>query len=253
MPATERLDYERNFHDRQASQRAETFCRNPRALCFSVDDYLDHETWIRPAFSRLGDLTGKCVLDYGCGHGMAAVVLAGRGARVTGFDLSAAYVREAALRARANDVLAIFVQADAHRLPFADGCFDAIWGNAILHHLDLDVAGREIRRVLRPGGIAVFCEPWGGNPLLRWARRHVPYRGKERTPDEQPLKADDLARLRENFPDLKWEGFQLFSMVRRTVRLPAVIAGLEHCDRLLLRRAPFLKKWCRYMVMTLRR
>jgi len=48
----------------------------------------------------------------------------------------------------------------------------------ILHHLDLTVAARELRRVLRPGGVAVFCEPWGGNPLLNFARRRLPYAGK---------------------------------------------------------------------------
>jgi len=52
------------------------------------------------------------VLDYGCGHGMAAVVLARRGARVTAFDLSARYVAEAAARARANGVNVGFLQAD---------------------------------------------------------------------------------------------------------------------------------------------
>jgi len=45
-------------------------------LHFDTDTYLDHETWVRPAFARLGDLQGKAALDYGCGHGMAAVVMA---------------------------------------------------------------------------------------------------------------------------------------------------------------------------------
>src|SRR5213076_2968969 len=134
---------------------------------------------------------GRRLLDYGCGHGMASVVLARAGARVTAMDLSHGYLREAATRALANDVTLSLVQADGERLPFADGSFDRIWGNAVLHHLDLEQAGSELRRVLRPGGVAVFCEPWGGNPLLRFARRHLPYPAKERTPDEQPLRSRD--------------------------------------------------------------
>jgi ubiquinone/menaquinone biosynthesis C-methylase UbiE len=46
----------------------------------------------------------------------------------------------------------------ASELPFADGGFDLVFGHAVLHHLpDLDVAFREFRRVLRPGGVVAFC------------------------------------------------------------------------------------------------
>jgi ubiquinone/menaquinone biosynthesis C-methylase UbiE len=47
---------------------------------------------------------------------------------------------------------------DAQELPFADDSFDLVFGHAVLHHLpDLDVAFREFRRVLRPGGRLAFC------------------------------------------------------------------------------------------------
>src|SRR5262245_8040667 len=154
---TDRLDSERAFHDRQALDRSASFRAAPDRLQFSDDSYLDHETWVRPAFAALGDVTGLRVLDYGCGHGMAAVVLARRGARVMAFDLSPGYLAEARNRARANGVCVDYVCADGERLPFADGSFDRVWGNAVLHHLDMDRAARELRRVLRPGGSAVFC------------------------------------------------------------------------------------------------
>jgi SAM-dependent methyltransferase len=219
----------------------------------SDDDYLDHESWVRPAFDRLGDLSGKQALDYGCGHGMGAVVLARRGAVVRGFDLSEEYVAEARLRAAANGVSAAFQPADAHDLPYADESFDAVWGNAILHHLDLTQAARELRRVMRPGAVAVFCEPWGGNPLLRWARRRLPYPGKGRTPDEDPLRDRDVDQIRAVFPDLETTGFQLTSMLRRAVRIMPLIRTLDHLDAVLLRRFSGWKKWCRYMVLTIRR
>src|SRR5262249_44523905 len=49
MPATDRLAAERRFHDRQAEGRAADLAGDD-ALRFHDDDYLDHETWIRPAF-----------------------------------------------------------------------------------------------------------------------------------------------------------------------------------------------------------
>jgi SAM-dependent methyltransferase len=249
----DRLHSERTFHDQQAQQRAVTFAQSPDDLRFVDDVYLDHETWIRPALERLGPLAGLSVLDYGCGHGMAAVVLARRGASVTAFDLSPGYLAEAQARARANGVEVTFVQADGERLPFADGCFDRVWGNAVLHHLDLHQAGRELFRVLRPGGIAVFCEPWGENPLLHWARRHWHYAGKGRTRDEQPLRRRDLCVLRRVFPRMKTEGFQLLSMVRRVLPDGRLVAPLQRADDWLLTMWPGVQIFCRYFVLSLPR
>lgn len=246
MVHAERLRSEREFHDQQARQRAPELTRD--ALTFSDAAYLDHESWIRPALARLGDVCGRQILDLGCGHGMAAVVLGRRGARVTGLDLSTGYLSEARQRARANGVTVDWVAADAERLPFADETFDGIWGNAILHHIDLERIGRELARVLRPGGVAVFCEPWGENPLLAWARRHWPYPGKQRTPDEVPLDRAGIRRLRRSFGDVAVEGHQLLSMVGRVV---GPRPWLARWDTRLLRWLPGLQRWCRYVVLTL--
>ncbi len=248
----ERLQSEQDFHDRQAARRAESF-DDPTRLRFADADYLDHETWIRPAFEQLGRLTGRRALDFGCGHAMMAVVLARHGAEVDAFDLSAGYLQEAQRRAEANDVRIRFTQADGERLPYPDASFDAIWGNAILHHLDLSRGAREIQRVLRPGGVAVFCEPWGGNPILEAARRWLPYPGKQRTRDEQPLRAEGVAALREVFPDLEIDGYQLLGMVRRVVRWGPLTRWLDGVDAALLPRLTFLGRFCRYVVLTLRR
>jgi SAM-dependent methyltransferase len=245
----DRLTTERQFHDEQARGRAAYNVR----LCFDDAAYLDHETWVRPAFARLGEVRGQRVLDCGCGHGMAAVVLARAGARVTAFDLSGGYVEEARARANANGVLVDFARADGERLPFADGAFDRVWGCAILHHLDLTKAGVELRRVLRPGGVAVFCEPWGGNPLLNLARKRLPYHGKHRTPDERPLTPAEVQQLTRIFESVEVRGFQLLGMARRVVRARRLRAQLDWCDDMLLSRVPALERWCRYVVLTLQR
>lgn len=242
---------EQEFHDRQAAERATWFERCPAALCFDADAYLDHESWVRPAFDLLGPLAGLDVLDYGCGHGMAATVLTRAGARVTAFDLSAGYVAEARARAVANTASIHFLQADGHRLPFADRSFDRVWGNAVLHHLDLNIAAPELFRVLRPGGWAVFCEPWAENPLLRLARARFPYPGKHRTADEQPLCRQHLRLLRRVFPRVEMGGFQLLSMARRVLPSGRLIHILDRCDALLLPRFPALQMLCRYMVFKL--
>ncbi|MBI1832846.1 MAG: class I SAM-dependent methyltransferase [Planctomycetes bacterium] len=244
-----RLDNERHFHDQQAAQRAGALQPND----YLVDDeaYLQHESWIAPALELLGDVRGKRVLDLGCGHGMASVVLARRGAEVVGCDLSLGYVKEAGRRVDANGVPAGLVVCDGERLPFANECFDGIWGNAILHHLDLGRMATELRRVLSPRGQAVFCEPWGGNRWLNWARRELPYPGKRRTADESPLTPADLHRLQRAFPDLHVRGHQMLAMLGRVCRHPWLVAGLRWCDDLLLGRWPAWQRYCRYVVLHL--
>jgi len=253
MTGTDRRTSEQLFHDGQAADRAEAFRSGRAELRFDDSAYLGHETWVGPAFAKLGSLDGKRALDYGCGHGMAAVVLARAGAEVTAFDLSPGYVAEAQDRLRANEVHGKCVAADAECLPFSDGAFDVVWGNAILHHVDLARAGRELFRVMSPGGVAVFCEPWGGNPALAFARLYLPYPGKDRTPDERPLTRRDLRPLRAIFPRVEVEGHQFLGMVRRAWPHPRVCGALDAADAHLLRACPFLWNLCRYVVIVLRK
>jgi SAM-dependent methyltransferase len=251
MRPAERWRDERDFHDRQAWLRS----RALRPDDYRVDDgvYLDHASWIRPAFARLGDVRGRSVLDLGCGHGMAAVVLARRGARVVGCDVSAGYLAEARRRARASGVRADWVAVNGEVLPFADGAFDAVWGNAVLHHFDLARAAAELHRVLRPGGVGVFCEPWGENRWLRLARREFTYPGKDRTADEEPLGVRDVAALRRVFPSVEVAGHQLLAMASRVVRRPALVRLLFRLDDALLRRLPRWQRYCRYVVIAVRK
>lgn len=247
-----RTDEERWFHDRQAAQRAAALGDDPAAWQVDEEVYLNHESWLLPALSRLGEVAGCRVLDYGCGHGMAAVVLARRGAEMYAVDISAGYLAETSRRADANGVSVRCVQADGEALPFANASFDRLWGHAILHHLHLPRAAAEVARVLRPGGVAVFCEPWGGNPLLEWARRYLPYPGKDRTPEERPLTGGRLAPLYRCFSEVQIEGFQLLTVVRR-LGWRRGLYWLQQLEQKLLQRWPVWWKWCRYVVITCRK
>jgi SAM-dependent methyltransferase len=99
--------------------------------------------------------------------------------------------------------------ADAMRTPFANGSFDLIYGNAILHHLDSDQAAREIARLLAPGGVAVFREVQSGNVFLASFRYLTPF---WRTADEHPLKKGDYAIYRSHFANLNVSAHVLTSM-----------------------------------------
>ncbi|HET6449337.1 MAG TPA: methyltransferase domain-containing protein [Conexibacter sp.] len=95
------------------------------------------------------------VLDVGCGQGIDVARYAAAGARVSGVDLTPRHVELARAHLAAIDLDATIVQGDAEQLPFADGSFDRVSSNGVLHHTPgFDAALREVHRVLRPGGEA---------------------------------------------------------------------------------------------------
>ena len=106
----------------------------------------------QPAMLELaGDVTGRRILDAGCGSGPTTAALRERGAIVTGIDSSAAMLELARQRLGADVDLRV---ADlAEPLPFADGVFDDIVASLVLHYLrDWGPTLHELRRVLLPGG-----------------------------------------------------------------------------------------------------
>src|ERR1700722_148749 len=112
---------------------------------------------------RPEELTGKLVLDVGCGMGRYAEVATKWGATVVGIDLSRAV--EAAQGNLAGRDAAI-LQADAFHLPFAPESFDCIYSLGVLHHTpDCEAAVKNLPRFLKPGGeLAVWLysayNPW---------------------------------------------------------------------------------------------
>jgi SAM-dependent methyltransferase len=114
---------------------------------------------LREADARLlGEVRGRRVLELGCGAAAGARWLAGQGAEVTGLDLSAGMLRQAARAARRSGVRVPLVQADALALPFRDAVFDVVCTafGAVPFVADSAAVMREVARVLRPGGRWVF-------------------------------------------------------------------------------------------------
>ena len=202
----------------------------------------------------LGDLRGAEVLELGCGMGELTTLLALSGARVTAVDISGVSVDVAGRRAELHGVRdrCSFVVGPAESLPFADGSFDVVVGKAVLHHLDARVAATELERVMRPGGRAAFAEPLGTNPALAWARDHLPYPGKNPVGEDQPLTEEALTAWLTPFEHTRRRELQLLAMAGRAVgRRPP--PWLVRADGALLARFPRLRRYCRYVVVTLRK
>lgn len=109
------------------------------------------------------------VLDLGCGAGHVAFQVAPLVGEVVAYDLSEQMLDVVASTAAQRGFGNVVVQQGAaESLPFADASFDFVFSRYSAHHWsDLGQALREVRRVLKPGGVAAFIDVASpGRPLL---------------------------------------------------------------------------------------
>ncbi len=165
---------------------------------------------IREALDMAGNVSGKWVLDIGCGRGELVCEAARRGAHAVGIDYADAAI-ELSLERRArleDDVRerAHFLLADAKGLDFADGSFDVVFLIDVYEHLhpyEIERTLAEVRRVLRPGGrFIVHTGPntWFyrfGYPLVRTAARLLLNR---ELPESLRGQYDDVMHVNEQNP-----------------------------------------------------
>jgi SAM-dependent methyltransferase len=100
---------------------------------------------------------GKAVLDVGCGTGVDAVRFARAGAAVTGVDIAPAAIALAARNFDLQGLPATLLVADGEALPLSDGSFDLVFAHGVVQYTTSPGAlVSECRRVLKPGGQAIF-------------------------------------------------------------------------------------------------
>jgi SAM-dependent methyltransferase len=121
---------------------------------------------IRETLNRLGDPPRR-VLDYGCGEGRYLDIVREQfpSAQLVGSDISHIALEHAARR----HPDAAWVQMEDERVHEADAAFDLIVSVEVLEHVaDVELATRELGRLLAPGGRLVLTTPCANPGSLEW-------------------------------------------------------------------------------------
>lgn len=109
-----------------------------------------------PPFNRIipfGRLSGKKVLEIGCGLGSHAELFCLAGADLTAIDITDRAIKDTRRRLELRGLEADVHREDAEAMSFADETFDFVWSWGVIHHsASPESILDEIHRVLRPGG-----------------------------------------------------------------------------------------------------
>jgi 2-polyprenyl-3-methyl-5-hydroxy-6-metoxy-1,4-benzoquinol methylase len=195
---TERWESEQAFFDE------EEYCEEPIPAS-TIQRYTDcTKPWLAAEFPFhvLGDVRDKHILEVGCGDGGNAILLALKGARVVGVDISRRAIeiarKRAAMHGVADRTTFLAKPLELYQPAPNDG-FDVICGFAVLHHL-LPVLDETIGTIMAmgvPGAFVVFTEPIALSRWLRKLRLLLPI-PVHKTPGERPLEPADLAILQKH-------------------------------------------------------
>lgn len=225
---------EQEFYDKEAQGylddfKAETFIYDPNEAM-----PLSHQYF----YSQLTEIKNTRILDLGCGYGFTSVNLAKRGARVHSIDIAPKMIELTRRNAEFNNV-GEEIEAEvmsAQALRFPNETFDFVVGLGVLHHLNLDLAGREIARVLKPRGQALFIEPRIPLKFLIFVRSLFPNKCFE-SPGGSQLTDTEIKNFSAFFSASKIE---YFLFLRKFTRFPMIKKYEKQLDRI---DVSLIKKW----------
>jgi SAM-dependent methyltransferase len=216
----------------------------------------------------LGNQSKKRVLVLGCGNDSAAVWFSKSGADVDAIDISPKSVEHQRTIAELLRLEITCFVMDANNLDLPKNEYDFVYGNAILHHLDVKKCCEEISRVLKPGGKAVFRDVMKGNALLQLFRLVTPF---WRTEDEHPLTNNDFVYFNQTFTHCNIKQFILSGLpyflfarimndvilkklrVKFKIPLPnSIYSFFDKLDEILFTLLPFTKSQAWICLVTLK-
>ena len=200
-----------NIHQKEAAFH-DNWAESIRPEDVRVEDFYNSPTALenRYILGFLGDLTGRRVLDIGCGLGESSVMFAKRGANVTATDISPEMVAFAKHLASLHGCQIETAVGAAEDLDFGEGNFDIVYTANTIHHLvEKRAFLQSAARCLKPGGTFCSWDPIKYNPIINIYRRLA---SQVRTEDERPLGVKDVAIVKEHFANVSVKHFWFLTL-----------------------------------------
>ncbi|MBN1874695.1 MAG: methyltransferase domain-containing protein [Anaerolineae bacterium] len=206
--------------------------------------------------ARYAPLSGRCVLDVGCGVGMYTSAFLRYTPHVFGIEIE--HDRAGQARSRARGV----ARAVGETLPFTNAAFDIVFSHEVLEHVSDDhQCARELVRVTRPGGRIVIFVPnrlyffethgiywrgiyhFGNKPLVNWLpdvlrRRLAPHvrvytsRGLRQLFAGQPVRLITHTQIYPGYDNIVARAPRLGRLLQTFTytleRTPLRVLGLSH-------------------------
>jgi len=145
--------WERHIHDFDVTRHAP----GSRGFFEDLDAYHFEKLHHLPRLIDFARYQGRRVLDVGCGAGVDLARFAKAGAVVVGVDLAASAIELARQNFAQQNLPGEFHVADGEHLPFADASFDLVFAHGVVQYTaHPQQLVDECRRVLKPGGEAIF-------------------------------------------------------------------------------------------------
>jgi Methylase involved in ubiquinone/menaquinone biosynthesis len=184
-------DKSKSYFDEMSSDYSNTLGKYTEPMHYSL-------------IKELEDKNFKTLLDVGCGNGrFLSMVLNKFDVKVSGIDISPGMIEKGKefLDGRAD-----LKVGDSEHLPWNDRSFDVVTCSASFHHYPVPkLFLKEVRRVLRTGGILMIADPFTSNELLRFFTNLVIKFSK--SGDVRIYSQKEMQELLENcgFTLIKWE------------------------------------------------
>ena len=259
MPLEDRKIKERDFHNKIRIATDDAGVLETRWSPSLEHTIKNNPMWVNMKYyaiekkSRIFVLTwlaknikNKIVLDYCAGNGEDGIYVAKNGAKyVYGIDISDVSIENCKKLAKKNNVQdrTQYDVGDAENTRFNDDYFDIITEYGCLHHLDQDIAFKELARILKIDGKIICNEAMAHNLLIHLYRKLTPHLRTE-WEVQHIMKKADIMKAKKYFNQVEIKHYHLLSILavpfRNSIIFNPLLKFLETIDTIILK-IPIIK------------